>query len=148
MADRADEIRQERRRQPGATVAVGVNLTVDESKLDRKNFEYRWAKDAGGRMPQLHGDDYDPAPEQAVIGNQGSGTVGTKHGGTDDGKPYNMVLMRKRKDWYGADRKEKQHPIDEMDAAIRRGSNNPEANPDKNDGFYTPESGVTVRSTR
>jgi hypothetical protein len=149
---RADEVRQERRRQPGATVATGLHLTVDETKLDRKNFSYRWAKDFGGRMPNLHGDDWDPAPEQAVIGSIGEGTVGTKIGGTDEGgKPYNMVLLRKRKDWYDADRKEKQRPLDEMDAAIKRGTNNPETNPDKNDGFYTPDTGkntVEVRSTR
>lgn len=150
-ATRADEVRQERRRQPGATVMAGIKLAVDDKKLDWNTFEYRWAKDYGGRMPQLHGEDWDPAPEHAVIGSSGEGTVGTKIGGTDEsGKPYNMVLLRKRKDWFKADQKEKQRPLDEMDEAIRRGTNHLKDNPEAKDGFYTPngENAVEVRSTR
>lgn len=144
-ATRADEVRQERRRQPGATVMAGIKLTVDETKLDRKTFEYRWAKDFGGRMPQLHSEDWDPAPESAVLGNQGEGTVGTKIGGTDEGgKPYNMVLLRKRKDWFRADQEEKQRPLKEMDDAIRRGTNHLQDQPEAKEGFYTPNGQNTV----
>lgn len=150
-ATRAEEIRQERRRQPGATVMAGIKLAVDETKLDRKTFEYRWAKDFGGRMPQLHSEDWDAAPENAVIGSSGAGSVGTKIGGTDEaGKPYNMVLLRKRKDWFKADQKEKQLPLNEMDDAIRRGDNHLKDNPEAKDGFYTPggQNAVETRSTR
>ena len=143
---RAEEVRQERRRQPGSTVMAGVKLAVDETKLDRKNFQYRWAKDFGGRMPQLHGDDWDPAPEQAVIGSQGEGTVGSKIGGTDEsGKPYKMVLLRKRKDWYEADQKEKQKPLDEMEKAIRAGSSRPEIDAEAKADFYTPGANSVTR---
>ena len=57
---RAEEVRQERRRQPGSTVASGIKLTVNEAELDRTQYAYRWVKDSGGRMTQLHGDDWDP----------------------------------------------------------------------------------------
>jgi len=137
--NRADEVRQERRRKPGATVLAGTKLTVDESKMDRKNFTYRWAKDQGARVAQLHADDYDPAPGDAVIGNQGAGTVGTKVGGTDEtGKPYGMVLMRKRKDWYDADQTDKQKPLDEVEKDILRGRAHERNEPDLRSGAYTP----------
>ena len=80
----------------------------------------------------------------AVIGNQGTGTVGTKVGGTDEsGKPYNMVLMRKRKDWFDADQKEKQKPLDEMDRAIREGR--PHSGTElKGSDVYTPDGGNKI----
>lgn len=143
---RADEVRQERRKVRGSTIQSGTRLTVDESKLDRSNYEYRWAKDVGSRMAQLHSDDWDPAPEDAVIGNEGSGSVGTKTGGTDDnGKPYNMVLMRKRKDWFEADQKEKQKPLDAVDEAIRRGSVHERNEPELREGAYTPGQNTVSR---
>lgn len=143
---RADEVRTERRRKRGATSLPGTKLTVDESKLDRQNFAYRWAKDHGARMPQLHADDWDPAPGEAVIGSQGAGTVGTKIGGTDEqGKPYGMVLMRKRKDWYDADQKEKQKPLDAIDASIRGGSVHERNEPDLRGSAYTPGQNTITR---
>lgn len=142
---RAEEVRQERRRAAGSVVATGIKLAVDESKLDRTHYEYRFVKDFGARMVSLHGDDWDPAPEQAVIGSTGEGTVGSKIGGTDpSGKPYNMVLMRKRKDWFKADQKEKQKPLDEMDAAIRRGTNHQAETGADAPAFYTPGGGNRI----
>lgn len=144
-AQRAEGIRTERRKQAGSTTLTGIKLTADESNLDRKTFEYRWAKDYGGRMAQLHRDDWDPAPENAVLGNEGEGTVGAKIGGTDEsGKPYKMVLMRKRKDWYAEDQKEKQASIDEIDKDIRRGRSIEKAEL-KGEGVYTPDGGNTIR---
>jgi hypothetical protein len=143
-ANRAEEIRQERRKKPGSTVHSGTKLVVDERKLDRANFTYRWVKDYGGRMAQLHGEDYDPAPENAVIGSEGVGTVGAKTGGTDEfGKPYQMVLMRKRKDWFDVDQREKQKPLDEMDRAIRAGR--PHSGTElTGEGVYTPDGGNRI----
>jgi hypothetical protein len=137
--DRAEEVRQERRRKPGSTTAIGIKLTTDESKMDRANYSYRWVKDHGGRMTQLHGDDWDPAPDGVIGSHGGSASVGSKIGGTDEsGKPYSMVLMRKRKDWFQADQKEKQKPLDEMDRQIRRGQSRPEIEASDRDDFYTP----------
>jgi hypothetical protein len=46
--------------------------------------------------------------------------------------------MRKRKDWFQADQKEKQKPLDEMDRQIRRGQSRPEIEASDRDDFYTP----------
>lgn len=142
---RAEEVRQERRRQPGATVVAGIKLGVDESKLDRSTYEYRWANETGNRLQQLHANDWDVAPEMAAPGTDSGGTVNSKVAGTDDtGKPFNAVLMRKRKDWFQADQKAKQKPLDEMDEAIRKGSAHQQSEPSLREGAYTPDGGNKI----
>jgi hypothetical protein len=134
--NRAEEERRERRRKPGALSAQGKRLVVDESKLDRNKFEYRFANDTKGRLQQLHADDYDPAPE---------GESDHRLAGTDEtGKPFNAVLMRKRKDWYDDDQKEKMRPLKEMDDAIRRGDHRADGEPDMRSGTYTPGGRNTI----
>lgn len=141
--NRAEETRRARRRQPGKLANTGMKLTVDEEKLDRKNFEYRFVRDTGGRVQQLAGQDYDPVLDDgAKPDSSGVGVTPTVHGGTDEqGKPYGMVLMRKHRDWFEADQKEKQRPLDEMDEAIRRGANKTELT---GDGTYTPGGSNTI----
>lgn len=143
---RANEERRERRRVRGATAMSGQKLTVDESKLDRKRYAYRWVKDQGARMPQMHAEDWDIDDSGAVVGNQGLGTVGSKIGGTDDnGKPYSMVLMRKERDWFESDRKEKQAVLDEIDNSIRRGTVHHKNEADLGeDVSYTPGGSNTI----
>jgi len=138
---RADEVRQERRKKRGATVHTGIKLSVDESKLDRSTFQYRYVNDKGGRVQQLAAVDWDPAPEGAK--EDASGTITATHAGVEEGKPFNAVLMRKRKDWFETDQKEKQRPLDEMDEAIRRGNVNHKANELHGPGVYTP-GGVNI----
>lgn len=135
---RADEVRQERRRKPGQTVLSGIKLSVDESKLDRNTYQYRFANDKGGRVEQLGSVDWDVAPEAAKSDGNGLGTVNSVHAGVIEGKPYNTVLLRKRKDWFEADQKEKQQPLDATDEAIRRGNVDHKANELRGDGVYTP----------
>jgi len=65
----------------------------------------------------------------------------------ESGKPFDMVLLRKRRDWFNADQKDKQRPLDEMEAAIRRGTSRPEIEAEANGDFYTPGSN-SVRATR
>lgn len=141
---RADEVRQERRRKPGATTVMGIKLGVDESKLDRSTYEYRWVNDTGSRLKQLHGEDWDVAPELATD-TDGGGTVNSKIAGTDDnGKPFNTILMRKRKDWYEDDQKAKQKPLAAMDDAIRRGVVHQQSEPELREGSYTPGAGNRI----
>lgn len=136
---RADEVRQERRRKPGSVAMSGIKLGVDESKLDRETYEYRWVNDHGARMSRLHHEDWDVAPEQAAPVNDGEGSVNRKIAGTDEaGKPMSAILMRKRKDWYRGDQAEKMKPLEEMDQAIRRGANHQGDEPDLRSGVYTP----------
>jgi len=147
VSARADEVRTERRRKRGSVALSGLKLTTDESKLDRNRFSYRWVRDSGSRMQQLIADDYDPAPEQAVEGNQGLGSVGQKIGGTEEnGKPYGMVLMRKRKDWYDADQKEKARPLDEIDKQIKGGTVHEKDFPELRSGTYTPGGQNTIET--
>lgn len=142
---RAEEVRRERRHKPGKTVHDGMRLAVDESKLDRKNFEYRWVNDAPGRVQRLTDRDWDPAPEQ--VGGTGEGTVQTKVVGTADGKPVSGVLMRKHKDWYRDDQKAKLAPLNEVDKAIREGINH-RNEPALRDGAYTPNGQNVIETTR
>lgn len=142
---RAETIRTERRRKPGATVLSGLKLGIPEEMLDRSNFEYRWANDKGNRVAQLTADDWDAVSEPVKADSDGSGSVQTKIVGTDGGKPVSAILMKKRKDWYLADRKESQKPLDETDEAIRRGVNHQKDSPELSGGVgYTPGGQNTV----
>jgi hypothetical protein len=148
MADpkptRAEEVRQERRRKPGSVSHTGIKLSVDERKLDRKTYQYRFANDTENRVQQLEADDWDIAPEGGAKPDGNSmGTTNTAHAGVIDGKPYNAVLMRKRKDWFEADQKEKQKPLDANEEAIRRGRTAEQNVELKGAGVYTPN-GVNI----
>jgi len=138
--NRAEETKRERRRKPGQTIAAGIKLHVDESKLDRQKYSYRFANDKNGRVQQLQASDWDIAPEGAK-----DGSVHSTHAGAEEGKPYNAVLMRKPKDWYDEDMKEKQRPLDEMDEAIRRGNTEHKAN-ERIAGAYTPGTNTIERA--
>lgn len=140
---RAEKVRQERRRKPGQVLLSGVKLAVDQSKLD-PNFTYRWVNDKGNRVQQLESADWDPVNEAVKDDSDGAGTVQTKIVGTDAGKPYNAVLMRKRKDWFKEDKKEAQKPLDELDEAIRRGMNHQKDSPELAGVGYTPGGRNTV----
>lgn len=148
-ATRADEVRQERRKRPGSSSQVGIRLGVDESKLDRNTYAYRFVNDRDGRVQRLEAQDWDIAPELAKSDSNSVGTINSAHGGVDEGKPFNTVLMRKRKDWFETDQKEKQRPLDETENAIRRGADH-KANSLRGEGVYTPENtnAIEVLSSR
>lgn len=142
---RADTVRQERRRRPGHAAHAGIKLAVDETKLDRNTYHYRFAADTGARISQLIADDYDIAPEGAKPDGNGLGSVTSALAGTDEaGKPYNHVLLRKRKDWFEADQMEKQKPIEATEEAIRRGNTAGQGTEmSRVEGAYTPN-GVNI----
>lgn len=140
---RAEQVRTERRRKPGAVNANGIKLGVDESKLDRKNYHYRFVNDTPGRVQSLVAQDYDPAPEMgAKADGNNLGSVNTAQAGVADGKPFNAVLMRKPIKMHEEDQREKQRPLDEIDAAIRRGDVSKQNNQLNGAGVYTP--GVNI----
>lgn len=140
---RADKVREERRRKPGQVLTSGVKLAVDQSKLD-PNFTYRWVNDKGNRVQQLEAADWDPVDEAVKADTDGAGTVQAKVVGTDGGKPYSAILMRKRKDWFQEDKKEAQKPLDEVDETIRRGLNHQKDSPELSGRSYTPNGRNTV----
>lgn len=136
---RAEEVRQERRRNPSAVMHTGIKLGVDESQLDRDTFEYRWVNDKGGRVQQLYNADWDPVSDPVKEDTNAVGSVQTAIAGKgDNGAPFNAVLMRKRKDWFEEDKKAKSAVIDAMDADIRRGVIHEKSEPALRDGTYTP----------
>lgn len=112
---RAEEVRQERRRKPGATAHLGLKLHVPQELRDDKTYVYRFVNDTASRVQSFKDDDWDPAP-------MGGASTDARVVGTDGGKPIQSILMRKRRDWYEADQKAKRKPLDEMDEAIRRGT--------------------------
>lgn len=139
VASRAETVRQERRKKPGQTAHPGIHLSVDESKLDRKTYQYRFVNDQDNRVQRLEAQDWDVAPEGGAKPDSNSvGTLSSAHAGLADGKPYNTVLMRKRKDWFETDQKEKQQPLDAIETAIKRGNPNHSGNDLKGAGVYTP----------
>lgn len=136
--NRADEVRNERRKKPGSTVQYGQKLGVEDEALDRKTYTYRWVNDIGNRVKGLEAQDWDIAP-------LGEASVESRHVGTDSGHPQNAVLMRKRRDWYEADQKDKRKPLDAMEQAIRAGTAHAKTgDADLNSAAYTPGSGVNI----
>lgn len=143
--NRADVVRTERRRKAGATTLPGIKLGVDENLLDRKNYAYRFANDTAGRVQQLEGQDWDPAPEQALYGSTGEGSVQSKYAGSIEGRPFNAVLMRKPIAMHKEDQAVKQRPIDELEDAIKRGAPVQKNAPEMSGaGIYTPGGGNTL----
>jgi hypothetical protein len=146
---RADEIRAARRKKPGPVEQAGLKLTVDETRLDRNNYHYRFVKDDPNRIRQLGARDYDIAPESAKEDSNSLGTMTSALGGVnEEGRPYNMVLMRKHSVLHEDDLKEKQKPLDEIDEAIRRGQTGLPGQELKGSGVYTPGQNSIERVTR
>lgn len=116
-ADRAEQVRTERRMKPGSIAATGLQLYVPEENKDPK-YAHRWVNDDGRRVEQLYQQDWDKVDDPVKPDSDGVGSVQTKTVGANGKK---AVLMRKRKDWYETDQRAKQKPLDEMDEAIRRG---------------------------
>lgn len=110
--DRANEVRQERRRRRAGDLDAGMVLRLDlPPGLEEKypNDEFRWVNDEGNRVHVLTTkDDYDIVPE----------VEGRPVGTTVDGKPINAVLLRKPKEFAEADRREKLDRINRQEKAV------------------------------
>jgi len=146
---RAEEIRAARRKKPGPIEQAGLKLTVDETKMDRANYHYRFVKDDPNRIRQLQAADYDIATESAKEDSNSLGTVNSALGGVnEEGRPYNMVLMRKHEILHQDDMKEKQKPLDAIDEAIRRGQTGLPGQELTGGGVYTPGQNIIERVTR
>lgn len=141
---RAAEVR-ERRRKPGSATNNGIKLALDQSQLD-PNYHHRFVRSDPARVRQLIAQDYDPVSNSAAKPDStGMGSVPTALGGLDEaGKPYDLILMRKPKDWHEADQKEKMKPLDENDEAIRRGLTTQKHVELRGPGVYTPDEGNSI----
>lgn len=115
---------ERRRRNSDALSGARRRLSVDESKLDRENFVYRFANDAPGRIHTLTVDD-----DWEVVTDRtgelkpdatGLGAGVSFHAGTGDaGAPVNAVLLRKPKVYADEDAAAKQRQIDATEESLR-----------------------------
>lgn len=119
---RTEEVKTERRRRVDAGGAVGLKLHVPSDMKDEANFEYRWVNDKPGRLHQMTvQDDWDVVstdrPDQLTAAAEGSVMKRSVDKATGD----SAVLLRKPREFFEADRLEKQKPVDEIEKALRRG---------------------------
>ena len=136
--NRADEVRTERRRKPGSTTHYGLKLHVPEEKKDPA-YVYRHVNDVGDRVEMMKENDWDVAPMDGQ-------SVTSRHvGEAGAGTPSKAVLMRKRRDWYEDDQKEKRKQLDDIETAIKGGAGSQLAGEKDLAGVtYTPGSGNSI----
>lgn len=140
---RAQTITAERRRRNTAWLSGRrQRLAVDESKLDRENFTYRWVNDdpTSQRVYDLTtNDDWERVVDRdgaLKTNSTGMGAeVAAPAGVGDTGSPVRAVLLRKPKDWHDEDQAAKQRHIDGLEAGMKAG-HTPGAS---GEGFYRPK---------
>jgi hypothetical protein len=119
---RQAEVATERRRRSDDQSVAGLKLHVRDDMKD-PNFSYRWANERPGRIHQLtQQDDWDvvSTEDASQLTSASEGTVMRRS--VDKATGEGAVLLRKRKDFYEADQKDKQKPLDERDEILRRGA--------------------------
>lgn len=123
---RSADVAQRRRRREGLGAERNLKLHVPEDAKD-PNFVYRWVNDRNGRVRQLTTmDDYEVVSSSELnggdpdpTGNTAEGTVMKRIGDSRIGE--SVVLVKKPKEYYEADKKEEQKILDVRDAALRKG---------------------------
>lgn len=125
--NRNDEIKTERRRRTsGATTGRAMRLAVDETKLDREKYEYRFVNNDPARLHALTvSDDWEIVPDRnaTITGNADMGAKASVHAGTtEQGHAQRAVLCRKLKTYYNDDQAQKQRAIDEREASLKSGA--------------------------
>lgn len=127
-----------------------IPLGTPRSKLavgKREGFQRRWVNDAGGRISNAEEGGYQFVQDgQAKPQDGGNSDLGTRVsrivGTKEDGSPLRSYLMEISEEFYQDDQRAKLKAVDEVDAAIRRGSLNEK--PD--DNRYVPKHGIKVES--
>ena len=123
---RQDEVKALRRRRQGGDER-NLKLYVPETSKD-PNFVYRWVNDRPGRVRQLTTmDDYDVVSHAELNGgdpdpmlNTAEGTIMTRTGDSRVGEK--VVLVKKLREHYEADRKEYDRKLDARDEMLRKGA--------------------------
>jgi len=145
---RVEQERARRRRRDDVSMDGQKNLSV-EGHLD-PNYEYRWINDDPGRVYRLtQRDDWDRVTETMLGGrddrDKGVGAGVERIVGKSDGKK--AILVRKPKEFYVEDARQKQARIDEGEAAMKRGETRSpdglrESDPGKS---YVPAGGISFK---
>ena len=142
--------RRQRRRRGSLGLEANMKLTVpDDYKDDR--FEYRWIRNTPGRVRQLTvQDDYDIVEDEKITEEisdhmlqSGVGLVPERYGGTlKEGGHYNMVLVRKPREFYEEDQAAKAQDIDETERGIKEGA--VRGGLTAGDRGYRPKAGISI----
>lgn len=140
---RAEEVKGRRRRREGLGAERNLKLHVPEESKN-KDFVYRWVNDRAGRVRQLTTmDDYevvstteltggDPDP----TGNTAEGTVMKRVGDSRIGE--GVVLVKKPREYFEADKREEQKSLDARDALLRKAPPKESGGLDASDNAYIP----------
>lgn len=138
---------ERRRRNTDALSGRRKRLSLDESKLDKQNFVYRWANDERGRIHALTvEDDWEVVsdrdgalkPDAAGDGSQ----VTHRAGVGEQGAALNAVLLRKPRAYHDDDYAARQRRIDENEKLLTKGK----APGAQDDGHsYVPEGGISLK---
>ena len=122
--DRKDDIQARRRRRSDLGDSRNLKLHIPESLKDPE-FTYRWINDRAGRVRQMTVEDdwdvvdisklgADPDPDRNIS----EGTVLNRVGDKATGE--RMVLVRKRKEFYESDRKERYERLNRLEDTMRQ----------------------------
>jgi len=143
---RSDQTATERRRRNGDALQGRRNrLHVDETQLDRENYEYRFVNDVPGRIHAFTvKDDWEMVPDRDNIVKAdgiGAGTEVAAHAGIGpSGAPMRSVLLRKPRKYYDDDEAAKQRQIDAREAGLKAG----QAEGASIENGYVPQGGITI----
>ena len=122
-----------------------VPLGIPELKMTariRSGYIGRWINDAGGRIAraQQGGWEFALDHDSEEEDKRRSMVVGTQR----DGQPLLAYLMEIREEFYDEDQALKQKPLDEMEAAMRRGTPHEAATGADRERFYVPDEGISI----
>jgi hypothetical protein len=136
---RQEEVKERRRRREALGADRNLKLHVPANLKDDK-FVYRWVNDRPGRIQQFTvADDYDVVSSEAVESNS-LGTTNSRVVSQSSGE--SAVLLRKPKEFYEDDQKQKQAVLDAQEKAMKA------AAPASSEGLNGPHAYVPGGSNR
>lgn len=151
--NRAEQVKQERRRRRNTTVLTGQKLGVDESMLDRENYEYRWINDRAGRINAMtKNDDWDlvvdPSKKTKEDATNEGSLVSIDVGYGENNQPMKAYLARKPKKFFLEDQAAHRADLDKTMDAIKRGKPQTAEAQELGNKSYVPEGGISIREGR
>jgi hypothetical protein len=143
-SNRIEQERAQRRRRDDMSDDRLRNLNV-AGKLD-PNYTYRFINDEPGRVHRLTVlDDWDIVKSSEIEPNAKDKGVGSQVERIVDRRSgQRAILVRKRKDFYAADKAKEQAQIDDLEKSIKQGAApGPEA---LREGSYVPQGGIRIET--
>jgi hypothetical protein len=123
----------------------GKRLYVDESKLDRKRFHYRWITGDPQRVYELcQQGNYKPVPQEAI----GTPIEHMLKGGDGQGGQLSQILVFQPKEWFDDDKKREQAKIDQHMDQIKAGKPVADGEGEALDKAYKPRVENTFDGSR